>query len=479
MTPTARAEFAPTVLDVLATSIAFLLATLATFSSSGDGMSFEEFLSMRIELRNFALFLAMLGLWHVIFYSLRRYDSRRTAVRGWPEAAALFRATTLAVAATALVALVFNIEIVTPTFLLVFGALIATFAAAGRLVFRYALQGLRLMDRDALNAVVIGTNERARAMAEKLVAKPERGYKFVGFVDEAWSGGSGQQEPGVELVSDFDSFQDFVRNNIVDEVFIFTPVKSLYERASRIVTCCEEQGITVRFDPEIFPVSLGRLRLEWLYEDALVTVKTGAMRGSSVIVKRLLDFGISLLSLIALSPLMVVIALIIKSTSPGPVLFVGERLGLNKRRFRMYKFRTMAIGADSLLATLEHLNEADGPVFKIKSDPRITSIGHFLRRTSLDELPQLINVLKGDMSLVGPRPLPIRDYEGFEQDWHRRRFSVRPGMTCLWQIQGRSALTFDRWMALDMQYIDQWSLWLDLTILMKTLPAVLKGSGAY
>ena len=165
-------------------------------------------------------------------------------------------------------------------------------------------------------------------------------------------------------------------------------------------------------------------------------------------------------------------------TSPGPVFFVQERVGLNKRRFRLYKFRTMLKDAELKQAELESLNEVEGPVFKIKNDPRITPIGKFLRKMSIDELSQLINVLKGDMSLVGPRPLPVRDYNGFDQDWHRRRFSVRPGITCLWQVDGRSDIPFETWMELDMKYIDNWSLTLDLKILLRTLPAVLRGSGA-
>ena len=179
-----------------------------------------------------------------------------------------------------------------------------------------------------------------------------------------------------------------------------------------------------------------------------------------------------------LLPVLACIALSIKLTSPGPAIFSQERLGLGKRLFRVFKFRTMVSDAESLMVKLEHLNEAAGPNFKLKNDPRVTPIGSILRKTSLDELPQLFNVLLGDMSLVGPRPIVMRDYRGISQDWHRRRFSVRPGITCLWQISGRNAVTFDRWMELDRDYIDGWSLRLDMKILLKTIPAVLRGSGA-
>jgi lipopolysaccharide/colanic/teichoic acid biosynthesis glycosyltransferase len=173
-----------------------------------------------------------------------------------------------------------------------------------------------------------------------------------------------------------------------------------------------------------------------------------------------------------------IIAAAVKLDSPGPVFFGQERVGLGKRRFRMLKFRTMVDGSDRLQAQLEHLNEAQGPVFKIANDPRITRVGRILRRTSLDEIPQLLQVIKGDMSLVGPRPLPLRDVNLFDQGIQRRRFSVRPGLTCLWQISGRSNLEFSKWLELDLLYIENWSLSLDMKILLRTIPAVLRGSGA-
>jgi exopolysaccharide biosynthesis polyprenyl glycosylphosphotransferase len=200
--------------------------------------------------------------------------------------------------------------------------------------------------------------------------------------------------------------------------------------------------------------------------------------GWPLLLKRILDFVASLALLILLSPLFLIVAVLIKLTSPGPVLFAQKRVGLNKRVFTMYKFRTMVPAAESLQEGLSHLNEMSGPVFKIKNDPRVTPLGRMLRRSSIDELPQLFNVLKGDMSLVGPRAMSVRDYQSFSEDWQRRRFSVPPGITCLWQIYGRNTIPFEQWMMLDMQYIDGWSLWLDLKILALTIPAVWRGLGA-
>jgi exopolysaccharide biosynthesis polyprenyl glycosylphosphotransferase len=228
----------------------------------------------------------------------------------------------------------------------------------------------------------------------------------------------------------------------------------------------------------MFDLKVARSRVEDFEGDSVVTHYTGSPEGWPVVVKRMLDFAVSLFLILLLLPIFAIAAWLIKLTSRGPILFVQKRLGLNKRRFSIYKFRTMVPDAENRIAEIQHLNEVSGPVFKITNDPRMTPIGRFLRKTSIDELPQLFNVLKGEMSLVGPRPLPVRDYEGFSQDWQRRRFSVRPGITCLWQVGGRSSVAFEKWMELDLQYIDKWSLWLDFQILLRTIPAVLRGSGA-
>jgi exopolysaccharide biosynthesis polyprenyl glycosylphosphotransferase len=211
----------------------------------------------------------------------------------------------------------------------------------------------------------------------------------------------------------------------------------------------------------------------------MLTIQSGPQEDWHLATKRLIDLVAGVLLLVALSPLLLLVALLIKLDSTGPVFFCQERVGLNRRRFQLFKFRTMYDGSHRQQASFERLNEAAGPVFKIKRDPRVTRIGLFLRRFSIDELPQLLNVIRGEMSLVGPRPLPVRDVERIDSLWQRRRFSVKPGLTCLWQVNGRSDLNFDRWVRMDLEYIDHWSLELDFRILLKTIPAVLKGSGAY
>jgi exopolysaccharide biosynthesis polyprenyl glycosylphosphotransferase len=265
----------------------------------------------------------------------------------------------------------------------------------------------------------------------------------------------------------------------VDEVLVSLPPKQYGPLVEKIVNRCEEEGVIVRVRAEMFQLRTARTYADELEGLPVLTFRSGPEDDWRLVTKRIIDFVGSAVLLLILAPLFAVVALLIKLNSPGPVLFSQERIGLNKRRFQMLKFRTMVNDAEKQQAILEQLNEAEGPVFKIKNDPRVTPIGKFLRRFSVDELPQLINVLKGDMSLVGPRPLPVRDVERIDVASHKRRFSIKPGITCLWQVNGRSNIGFEEWVRLDLQYIDQWSLGLDMLILLKTIPAVFKGPGAY
>ena len=278
------------------------------------------------------------------------------------------------------------------------------------------------------------------------------------------------------IVSELESIMAY---QPVDEVLVALPSKKYGQVVEAIVQRCEEQGVIVRVRPEMFALQVAKSYMDEIEGVPIVTIRSGPLDDWRMVAKRLIDIAVSAVLLALAVPLFAVVAFLIKRDSPGPIFFSQERVGFNKRRFKLLKFRTMVDGAEKEQENLEHLNDVEGPVFKIKNDPRLTEIGKFLRRFSIDELPQLINVLKGDMSLVGPRPLPVRDVDRIDVNSHKRRFSIKPGITCLWQVNGRSNIGFDDWVRMDLDYIDRWSLVLDMHILLKTIPAVLKGPGAY
>ena len=270
-----------------------------------------------------------------------------------------------------------------------------------------------------------------------------------------------------------------IADQAVDEVLVALPIDRYGSLVETIVRQCEVQGVIVRVQTGMTNLHVGKAYVDELQGVPVMTIQSGPQDSWQLVAKRLIDLLGSAALLIALAPLLALVAILIRFDSPGAVFFTQERVGLNKRRFRILKFRTMTDGSDQQQDSLEHLNEAEGPVFKIRNDPRVTRLGRLLRRFSIDEFPQLINVLKGDMSLVGPRPLPIRDVSRIDHQWHKRRFSIKPGITCLWQVNGRSNIGFNDWVRMDLDYIDKWSLALDLLILVKTIPAVFRGPGAY
>ncbi len=455
---------------------AFGVATLVV--SHASLASLEEVLAIRVKIQNFVIFSGLLFCWHMIFTMCGMYASHRLSSRR-DEVLDLAKAITIGTGIIALGHYAFHITLITFEFLVAFWAAAVLASIISRMVLRLFLAQVRIHGRNLRDMLIVGTNARGLQFANKIKQNPALGYRIVGFVDYDRPEIADFSESGFKRVTDFEGLPAFLRKNVVDEVVIAVPMRSMHEEASEVAALCEEPGILIRFASTLFDLKNSRKRVEEVVEgDGLITHYTGSLEGWPVVIKRIIDVVGSAVLLLFLSPVLLLAALLIKLTSPGPVMFVQQRLGLNKRHFGIYKFRTMVVDAEKRMKEIEHLNEVSGPVFKIKNDPRITPIGRFLRKTSIDELPQLMNVFKGDMSLVGPRPLPIRDYEGFSEDWQRRRFSIRPGITCLWQIGGRSSISFERWMELDLQYIDKWSLWLDLEILVKTIPAVLKGSGA-
>lgn len=460
------------VFDLLLILAAYFAATLTVFPWLGP-TSLEQFFGMRITVQNFLLFGAVMIAWHCFFYCFGLYNSKRLASR-WSEALDILKATSVGSVVFMCAGMVHRVDLMRPRFVLASWVFSTVLIVLSRSSLRFALHQIRRRGRNLRQMLIAGTNGRALEFARTVETRPELGYRITGFVDDEWDGSESFRKDGHPLVSNFATFADFLRNNVVDEFVIALPMRSLYSQAAHLAAQAEEQGIAVRFLPSIFDPKIKTARA---YDDSLIT-HNETSEANTFTAKRVFDFTVSLLSLIAVTPFLLVVAVLIKLTSRGEVFFVQKRVGVNKRIFSMFKFRTMVQDAEQRIAEIEHLNEASGAVFKIKQDPRITGIGRFLRRTSIDELPQLFNVLKGDMSMVGPRPLPLRDYERFNTDAQRRRFSVRPGITCLWQVNGRSSIAFEQWMELDLHYVDQWSIWMDVQILFKTIPAVLRGSGA-
>lgn len=435
------------------------------------------FAERRIEVHTAVGIAVVLFIWKIALSSLGLYRSRRLDPP-LPEIADMLKASAIATLLLLVVSLIFRIHTISPSVLARFMPLTAVSLITSRLVMRQGLKAVRRHGRNIRNLLIVGTNARAVGFANSIVTRPELGYDLVGFVDDAWVGPSPDNAISADLVSDIAGFRSYLRSHVIDEVMITLPIKSFYDREDELLQICREHGVIVRVLTDFFETLAAVSESDGLGFYPLMSFCTIQMDGLGLGAKRLLDIIGSTVLLVLFSPIMFAALLLVRLDSKGPAIFTQERVGLNKRRFRIYKFRSMVEDAEELQQQLESCNELEGPVFKIRQDPRITRVGRILRKTSIDELPQLLNVLKGDMSLVGPRPMAVRDYFGFNKDWQRRRFSVRPGMTCLWQISGRSSISFDQWMHLDMEYIDRWSLWLDLKILARTIPAVLKGSGA-
>jgi exopolysaccharide biosynthesis polyprenyl glycosylphosphotransferase len=442
---------------------------LTNLGAMPDGL--DGFLSLRVTVKNVLLCSGFVAGWTVILRVCGLYDRRR--VRRWGEEVSRL---TVACSLSTGLALVFPL---TSGGGFAFRHL--AYLWAGSLGIALTLRAIRRVlarrhrARAPRRVIIVGTGPRALRLWSEFASDALNAYQLAGFVDVHREDAATEEIERQRLGTVAD-LERLLMQQAVDEVLIALPVKSHYEEFQHAIEVCERLGVRTRYHADMFTTSVAWARVEaglhWI-----VTMNV-APDDYRLVFKRAFDVAGALAGLVVFSPVMAAAAVAIKLTSPGPVLFAQERIGRNKRPFRMLKFRTMVADAPALQATLETRNEADGPVFKIANDPRITGVGRFLRKTSVDELPQLINVLKGEMSLVGPRPLPARDVQRFTRGSDMRRFSVTPGLTCLWQISGRSQLGFNEWVQLDLKYIDRWSLREDLRILAKTIPAVLRGTGA-
>jgi exopolysaccharide biosynthesis polyprenyl glycosylphosphotransferase len=345
--------------------------------------------------------------------------------------------------------------------------------AGSRLTVRQAAHAIRRRGYNSRYFTVVGSGAPAEALAREVVRHPHWGYAFLGFVREP---GAAPEPSGAPVLGRLEELSRLLSDQVIDEVF-FVVAHGQLERIESAVKLCQEQGVVVHISLSGFAEAGSRLTVVESGGRAMLTLSSTPPGGAGLVAKRALDLVASAIMLLLLAPLLAMVAVAIRRDSPGPVLFRQRRVGLNGREFTFFKFRSMRVGAEGELARLQALNEMDGPVFKMRKDPRITAVGHFLRRSSIDELPQFWNVLRGEMSLVGPRPpLPgeVRQYK----PWQRRRLSVKPGITCTWQVSGRNEIDFDQWMRLDLSYIDGWSFWGDVGICLQTIPAVLFARGA-
>jgi exopolysaccharide biosynthesis polyprenyl glycosylphosphotransferase len=358
---------------------------------------------------------------------------------------------------------------------LLFVVFACLFLLTEKLALRLTSRYVRSHGFNYRTVLIVGTGPTALRIAESVQGHRFWGFRILGFIRN----GHPPEEPWPSrypVLGDTADIPRIVESSVVDDV-IFAVHRRELDRLEDLFLSLQEQGIRTRFAMDLFPHTRARVELEELDGMPLLSFATTPTSQLKLMLKRTLDVAVASLLLLIALPIVGMIALLIKLTSGGNVLFRQTRCGLNGRFFTLYKFRTMVEDAEERRRELMHLNEMNGPVFKLRSDPRVTAFGRFLRRFSLDELPQLWNVVRGDMSLVGPRP-PIPEEVAKYQRWQRRRLAMKPGLTCLWQVSGRNDLDFDRWMQLDLEYIDSWSPTLDFKILLKTIPAVLSGKGA-
>ncbi len=326
-----------------------------------------------------------------------------------------------------------------------------------------------------VNLLIVGTGKRAREFIKVVKNHANWGLNIVGLIDDE-HGMYGKDIEGFRVLGRLQDIPFILHRIVVDRVIFVVP-RLWLNRIDDAILACAREGISTSISMDLYNLRIAKVRQTDFSGFPLLEFETFSAKQWQLFLKRSIDIALSVVLLIVFSPLILAAVMAIKATSNGPVLFTQTRSGMNGRKFKLYKFRTMVVGAEVKRRELEKMNEMDGPVFKIKKDPRITAVGRMLRKLSIDEIPQLFNILKGDMSIVGPRPpLPV-EVELYKM-WQRRRLSLKPGLTCIWQVSGRNRIQFEKWMEMDLEYIDQWSLWLDTKILVRTVFVVLFGYGA-
>jgi len=422
-----------------------------------------------------------LSVWGLLLLRFRRYRSHRTT----PLLREAWEVVQVSGAATVTFTLLLYVlrldermlpqDRVSRAWLLLFATLACLLLLAEKVLLRVVARYVRSRGLNYRTLLLVGTGPSAQALARTIFEHAWWGFRLIGCVEVDEGVGGRRHVGGLPVLGRVEDIPRILQDLVVDDV-VFALGRRELEGLDQLYEALHEQGIRTFFALDFFPRVQAHAELTEIDGLPLLTYSNAPTSPLLLAAKRSLDVALSALILLLALPMISVVAVAIRVTGRN-VLFRQTRCGLNGRRFTLYKFRTMVADAEERLSELQHLNEMDGPVFKSRNDPRVTRLGRFLRKFSLDELPQLWNVLRGDMSLVGPRP-PIPEEVARYERWQRRRLSMKPGLTCLWQVNGRNELDFSSWMELDLEYIDSWSLQLDLKILLKTIPVVLSGRGA-
>lgn len=458
--------------DIFLINIAFILAYWLRY----DLQLFRAVdPAFNVPYRVYLPFTALFTLLLILIYRQQGVYRLRRQISWFDEFYAIINGTATGIVITIVIIFIYRRDFYSRAIFLYAGLLSVAILGLSRLLKVFLLRQMRRRGIGIRKALIIGAGEVGRTVMRSLVANPESGFQIVGFLDD--NPMKGETDIGrFRALGETRNLGDILTQGI-DEVIITLPWQ-YHRKIVSLMAQCERENVRVRIVPDLFQMTLNRMHVEEVGGVPMIGIKEVGIGGLNQLIKRTIDVIFSATALILAAPLMGLIALMIKMESPGPVLFRQERVGKNGRRFMFYKFRSMVEDAERQRAALMDLNEADGPLFKIKDDPRTTRLGKWLRRLSLDELPQFYNVLRGEMSLIGPRPPLPAEVEQY-QEWHKRRLEVPPGITGLWQVSGRSELTFDEMALLDIYYIENWSLGLDTKILWQTIPKVLFGSGAY
>jgi exopolysaccharide biosynthesis polyprenyl glycosylphosphotransferase len=417
---------------------------------------------------------SVVPLWCLMLYMNGMYESMR--IRKLHEVLwIIIKSSFVAILASGTAVFLLKLGFVSRIFFGLFVVINLVLLSVEKITIFAAMHHFRRQGFNFRRLLIVGTGRRAAGFIDKIQSHPEWGLKVLGAIEDEPGRGT-KEVRGVPIIGVSAEIPSVLHEMAIDEVVFVVPRLRL-NHIENAIHDCEVEGVRATIAVDLFDLKIASAHPTELDGIPLLTFETTVAREWQLFLKRGIDLVLAGVGILFLSPLLMTASVLIKLTSKGPILFKQERVGLHGRRFILYKFRTMFQGAEEMQSQLTQFNEMNGPVFKIKEDPRMTIVGRLLRKFSIDELPQLLNVLFGQMSLIGPRP-PIPEEVTKYQTWQRRRLSMRPGITCLWQVNGRNKVDFDKWMKLDLEYLDNWSLSLDLKILIKTIPAVMLGKGA-